>query len=146
VLDVTTTITIARPRELVAAYAENPDNAPTWYHNIKSVRWLTAPPMAVGSRVAFVAKFLGRTLIYTYRITDWVPGETLVMATSEGPFPMETTYHWVSRSEHSTEMMLRNRGRPTGFSVILSPFIALAVRRENGKDLRRLKQVLEERP
>ena len=90
-VDVMTEIEIARPREEVAAYASDPDNAPRWYRNIEAVQWETPPPLAIGSRIAFVARFLGRRLSYTYEVREHVPGERFVMSTSEGPFPMETT-------------------------------------------------------
>jgi len=41
-------------------------------------------------------------------------------------------------------MRLRNRGEPAGFSRVLSPVMAAAVRRANRKDLARLKRVLEQ--
>ena len=109
-VDVKTEIDIDRPVADVAAYTANPDNAPEWYANIVSVEWTSDPPLAVRSTVAFVARFLGRRLAYTYDVVELVPGERLVMRTAEGPFPMETTYTWAPTSSGGTHMTLRNRG------------------------------------
>ena len=142
-VDVLTEAIIERPLQVVAPYAGNPDNAPKWYVNIKSVEWKTPPPLQVGSRLAFVAHFLGRRLAYTYEIVETVPGERLVMRTAEGPFPMETTYRWVAEGENRTRMSLRNRGEPSGFGKLAAPLMAAAMRRANSKDLARLKAILE---
>jgi uncharacterized membrane protein len=142
-VDVLTDIVIDRPCAEVAAYAADPSHAPDWYVNIESVRWLTEPPVRVGSRLAFVARFLGRRLEYTYEIVDLVPGERLVMRTAEGPFPMETTYTWQSEGTGRTRMTLRNRGEPAGFSTLMAPFMARAMRRANRNDLSALKSHLE---
>jgi hypothetical protein len=145
-VDVITEIQIERPCAEVAAFAGAPDNAPQWYENIESVEWKSAPPLVLGSKVAFVARFLGRRLAYTYEFTEWVAGERLVMRTAEGPFPMETTYTWAAVGERSTRMTLRNRGEPSGFGKIAAPLMAAAMRRANEKDLARLKAILEARP
>ena len=141
-VDVTTWTEIARPRSQVAAFAADPGCAPRWYENIESVRWGTGPPVDVGSRIAFVARFLGRRLAYTYEVRDLVPGERLVMSTAEGPFPMETTYTWTDVGG-GTRMTLRNRGEPAGLTKLASPAVAAAMRRANRKDLAQLKRLLE---
>ena len=115
-VDVFTEIMIARPRDAVAAFASDPSNAPKWYVNMKSVEWQSAAEVVVGARAAFVAHFLGRRLAYTSEIVDAGDG---------------------------TRMTLRNRGEPRGFSAVLGPLMAGAMRRANTKDLARLKQLLE---
>jgi uncharacterized membrane protein len=142
-VDVRTETVIRRPPSEVARYAGDPGNAPEWYSNIRSVEWLTPPPVAVGSRLAFVASFLGRRLAYTYEVVDLEAGRRLVMRTADGPFPMETTYTWEPTGEGATRMTLRNRGRPSGFSRVTAPAMAVAMRRANTADLARLKELLE---
>src|SRR5215217_1243649 len=143
-VDVESRITIARPRAGVAAYACDPDNATEWYENIESVQWRTPPPLAVGTRLAFAARFLGRRLEYTYEVRALVPGERFVMSTAEGPFPMETTYAFTDEGG-GTSMRLRNRGEPAGFAKIAAPVMARAMQRANRADLQRLKALLERR-
>jgi len=142
-VDVHTEVVINRPREVVAAYAGDPSNAPQWYANIKSITWRTQPPLAVGSRMDFVAHFLGRRLAYTYEVVAWVPGEKLVMRTAQGPFPMETTYTWTALDPDRTRMTLDNRGEPAGFAKITGPVLSAAMRRANTKDLAAVKRILE---
>jgi uncharacterized membrane protein len=142
-VDVLTEIEIRRPRDDVAAFAGDPGNATAWYKNIRSVEWETAPPPAVGSRVRFLAQFLGRTLNYAYEIRELEPGRRIVMSTAEGPFPMETTYTWQDAAPGVTRMTLRNRGEPSGFAKVSAPLLARAMRRANEADLRRLKRLLE---
>ena len=127
----------------MSSYAGDPSNAPDWYVNIVSVDWKTAPPAQVGSEVEFVARFLGRTLKYTYEFVELVPGERVVMRTQQGPFPMETTYTWAAESDGSTRMTLRNRGEPAGFSKVMAPLMKPAMRSANRKDLAKLKALLE---
>jgi len=142
-VDVLSEILIHRPPHELADYVADPGNAPSWYANIESVEWKTEPPLVVGSRIAFVAHFLGRRLSYTYEVVEYLRGERLVMRTAEGPFPMETTYAWQAVSDGQTRMTLRNRGEPSGFSALAAPMMASSMRRANKKDLARLKEIVE---
>jgi uncharacterized membrane protein len=142
-VDVTTEIIIHKPIHIVATYAANPDNAPEWYVNIKSVEWKTAKMLGVGSEVAFTANFLGRKLSYTYGIVEFMPEKKLMMRTTQGPFPMETTYTWDALNDQTTKMTLHNAGQPKGFSKLFVPFIAKAMKRANLKDLQNLKRIIE---
>ena len=138
-VDVAVEAVIHRPVAEVASYAGDPTNAPTWYVNIESVEWRTPAPVALGSRMDFVASFLRRRIAYTYEVTELVPGERLVMQTAEGPFPMRTTYTWEPAGA-GTRMTLRNTGEPSG---VAAPVMQAAMRRAMTKDLAALKRILE---
>ena len=115
-VDVETRIEIARPREDVARIAADVANATAWYENIQSVEW----PLAVGSRVTFVAEFLGRRLMY---LCD--PGMDSRRAADHeyraGTVPDADDLHLGRRRSSGTLMILRNRGEPTGFTRIGAP-------------------------
>jgi hypothetical protein len=142
-VDVRNERSIAAPPADVAAVASDPDRAPDWYANIERVDWVTPPPLAVGTRLAFVARFLGRRLAYTYEVVELDLPRRLVMRTEQGPFPMETTYEWDADGRGGTRMSLRNRGEPTGFGRLAGLVMAPAVRRANRRDLSRLAALVE---
>ena len=108
------------------------------------MNWQTPPPVAVGSRMDFEARFLGRRLTYTYEVVELEPEERLVMRTADGPFPMETTYEWES-VPGGTRMRLRNRGTPSGFARVAGPVMAKAMKGAMTKDLARLTERLQRR-
>lgn len=144
-VDVSAKIVIERPIAEVAEYAGDPSNAPAWYRRIDSAVWQTEPPIALGSQIAFSARFLGRQLDYTYEVTEYTPREQVAMRTAEGPFPMATTYTWRAVGDRATHMVLRNHGEPAGFAKLFAPVMAYAMRRAMNQDLADLKQLLESR-
>ena len=77
-------MTSTDPISEVSRYAADPDNAPLWYVNIKSVEWVTLPPAQVGSRLTFVAHFLGRRLPYTYELVESKRKVSITAASAAG--------------------------------------------------------------
>jgi uncharacterized membrane protein len=142
-VDVTATGTIGRPREEVAAYLRDPANDISWIGGLRSARLLTPGPVAVGSQVERVASFLGRRVEYVNEITE-LNGERLAMRSVRSPFPMRVTYGHRDAGGAATEVSVRVEGDAGRFYAVLGPLLGLAVRRSIGRDLRNLRQVLED--
>jgi uncharacterized membrane protein len=141
-IDVTAQVEIARPRPEVAAYMTDPANDPAWIGGVREVRLVTPPPVAVGSRVARVASFLGRRVEYVNEIVELDPGRVLDMRSVKAPFPMRVTYSF-DDGGGATIVRNRVRGDPGGFFALFGPLLAPLVRRSVQGDLERLRAVLE---
>ena len=126
----------------MAEYAANPDNAASWYADITEVEWETTPPVDVGSKVAFVATFRGRTLRYTCEVELVIPDERFVMGTAGGPFPWRRPTRGGTHPRAAPSWNCAT-GEPKGFSKLSAPLMRLSMRRATTKDLRRLKEILE---
>ena len=142
-VNVTTEIIIHLPKEKVAEFASDPDNAPKWQINIESVEWLTEKPLKAGSQLGVRAKFMGQHLHYIYEVLEYIHGQKLVMQTVNTPYVIETTYGWQAVDENSTCMTLHNRGIPPGLSKILTPIVAIVIKQTNRRELKQLKLLLE---
>ncbi|MGH2728001.1 MAG: SRPBCC family protein [Actinomycetota bacterium] len=141
-IDVTLKIDIARPRETVAAYAMEAENDPAWIGGISSAQRLTPPPTGVGTRVERVASFRGKRIEYVMDVIDHVPGRKIVLKTVKGPFPMEVTYAFEDR-DRGTRAFIRVAGDTKGFYRLAAPLLVRGVKRNVGRDLKRLKKALE---
>ena len=93
-VDVKTEIVIGRPVSEVSAYAADPDNAPEWYDNIRTVEWKTAPPVQRGSLVAFVASFLGKRLGLAPRGWEAFVPDHMTLADVDGPEALRRYQDW----------------------------------------------------
>lgn len=142
-MNVVTNIIINRPLDTVADFAANPDNASQWNFNTESVKWKTPRPLTVGSKIVFKTQFLRKKLIYIYVITEYIPGQKLVMRTAEAPFPRQTTYTWQPEANDQTRMSLHNNGHLAGVLKLFSPLIKTIMKKESNRDLKKIKQILE---
>ena len=143
-VNVTVTRTIPVDRMALASFVADLNNSPLWCHTVNAVNHIGLVSSAVGSKFVVDSEFLGRHISYAYEIMEHIPGQRLLMASSDGPFPIETVYAW-QEVRGGTRIRLTNRGYPSGFSVYLNPIYSFAMRREMTKDLRQLDQLVRER-
>ncbi|MCB9765587.1 MAG: SRPBCC family protein [Alphaproteobacteria bacterium] len=115
---------------------------PDWTSGLLRARRLDEGPLAVGSRVERVSKFLGREMVYTIEITGLEEGERVDMVTTAGPFPMTVTYT-LSDADGGTRMAITTAGDPKGFYKLTGPLLSGAVRRQIALDLSLLKDLME---
>ena len=143
-IDVTAEVPIRRPLPEVAAYMIDPAHDSEWIGGVREVRMETPPPLAVGSRVARVARFLGRRVEYVNEVTELDPDRVLDMRSVRAPFPMRVTYSFEAGDGGGlTIVRNRVRGAPGGFFALFGPLLAPMVKRSVQKDLERLRDVLE---
>ena len=118
-VEVVTEITIMAGRGGVGIRRRPDERAPVVrQHRLRRVAYVPGGTRRFEGRVR--RSLPRRRLAYTYELTDVVMGERLVMRTTEGPFPMETSYAWSASGPDATRMTLRNRGQPAGFSRLVS--------------------------
>ena len=141
-IDVPVTAVIQRPAAEVAAYAMDPANDTSWIGGIREVRWVTEPPLRVGSRVRRLAGFLGRPVDYVLEVTELTPAERVVMRSIEAPFPMVVTYTFAAEGG-GTRAGVRVQGGAGPMFRLAGPLMAWQVRRSLRGDLARLRRILQ---
>jgi hypothetical protein len=143
-LDVTATVRIRRRVPEVAAYMIDARHDPEWIGGVREVHILSDGALEPGSRVARVARFLGRRIEYVNEIVALDPERCLDMRSVVAPFPMRITYTFAP-GDGGTTVSNRVRGDVRGFFALLGPVLAPLVRRSVQRDLERLREVLEAR-
>ena len=142
-VDITAEIVIHKPRDEVAGFASDPENDSTWIGGIVEAKTLTDPPFGAGTKVARVAKFLGRAMHYTPEVVEYEPTALLAMSTDQ-PFPMTIRYEFTDGGcDGGTKMTIRVRGEGGGFYQVAARLLGMMVKRNVSKDLERLKVLLE---
>jgi hypothetical protein len=136
-IEVTRERRIPAPRDAVAAYATDPAHDPDWIGGITRVRVLTEGPFGVGTRLERTAGFLGRSFDYTLEVGEHDPGRLVAMRSVAGPFPMAVRYEFEDAAG-GTLVRIRVSGEAGRYYRIAEPLVAAGVRRNLGRDLRRL--------
>ena len=141
-IDVTASTTIRAPQPDVARYVVDHRNDPAWIGGISESELLGGPPLAVGSRVRRVARFMGKRIDYVNEVTRLEPDALLEMRSVKSPFPMVITYGFENAGD-GTRTTVRVQGDPSAFYRIAGPLLVRRVKRSVREDLDRLRDILE---
>jgi len=107
-------------RDEVFAALTNFDRIPDWNSSVVEVRWESESPLAVGSTLVYVGKFLGRVFESDAQVTEFVPGSKFSSKSISGPFYLEVENILESR-DGGTRITSNFRGESRGFFKLAEP-------------------------
>jgi uncharacterized protein YndB with AHSA1/START domain len=134
-------VTIARPLDDVFAVLTDPTLTPRWSASAISERWLTPPPVGIGSRREAVTRGLGRTMTNVAEVVAFEPGRSWTMRSVSGP-AFEASAVFSPAGDGTRVVWTWDLGRPGWQRLVMAPFAPI-FRRTITADLARLKSMLE---
>jgi uncharacterized protein YndB with AHSA1/START domain len=141
---VTVEVEIASPPAGVWEYLENAEHNPEWLSNMTSCRWITDPPVRVGSRYEQVARFLGKDVRTTFEVSALAPERLITITSLPGSsFPLTITRTLDPIGNERCLVAEIASGDVSGFYRVAEPLMRVMVRRNIARAYQTLKHLLE---
>ncbi len=137
-LSVIAAVAPAAAWEVISNFERNPE----WQQGMESCRWLTPPPLALGSRYEQRAGFLGREIVSIFEVVELEPGRRITIDTIKGTFPITVT-RAVAPRDTGCAITAQVRGDADGWFRLAGPLLRVLVKRSVAGDYARLKELLE---
>ena len=134
-------IVIARPLEDVFAVLTDPEKTPLWSAPAVEERWLTPPPIGVGSRRLAVTSGLGRRMENVAEVTAYEPGRGWTMTSVSGPRFVATAAF--ATVDEGTRIDFTWTFALTGASRLVEPVVVRVFMRQFKQDLASLRSMME---
>ena len=136
------TTRIAAPPDVVFATITDVSKIPVWTPGLLEVRSDDGGPLAVGSRMTFVGKFLGWGYETPVECTALDPGARFATESRAGPFHLDVD-QTVSGDGDETVLVCRYRGDSHTFFKLAEPVVFNLARRMFQSANENLKALLE---
>jgi uncharacterized protein YndB with AHSA1/START domain len=142
-MDLTVSIVIARPVEVVFAYISNYEHDSQWRAGI--IEMTQTPPgrTQVGTKTREVARFFGIKRVTPAEITQYEPDRKVAFAGLMANSVPVSGSRTVERRGEQTRFLYQAKVELSGFSLLLEPLLAAILRRRFMSDVRCLKERLE---
>jgi hypothetical protein len=138
-------IEIRRPVEESFAFLADLENDVKWHSAFVEVRKTSEGSLGVGARFLVFEGGLGRRTPGTeYELTEYEPNRIAAWKTVSGPLQLKF-WRTFKRVENGTRFAVRYEGEPRGFFKLVWPLLIRMVRRQQGGDMRTLKELMEVR-
>ncbi len=135
-------VDIARPVTDVFQFVTNVENQPKWQAASVENHQLTPGPMAVGTKIQHIGKWLGRRYESLGQVVDFEPDRRWAYKSLSGPYQLEMRYRFEPAAA-GTRLTLTAQGGDRGFFRLPAPLLRFFAQRVLQGDLDRLKRVLE---
>jgi uncharacterized membrane protein len=139
-----TSVDIDRPAEDVFAFVADFPNNPRWQRGMRACRWTSDPPHGVGSTYDQEARFLGKDVRNTFRVTAFQPPHRVSFASTGGTFPIAVTRTVEPLGAGRCRFTEHVEGDARGFYRVAEPVLEVMVKASIRRDFPRLKRLLEE--
>jgi uncharacterized protein YndB with AHSA1/START domain len=136
-------MTINRPVEQVFAALQDLDKIPRWNSSLSEVRKTSDGPLAAGSKLVYIGRFLGRNYESPSAYSEFIADQSYVSKTTSGPFELEVATT-LARVDGATKLTLKARGESRGFFKVAEPVVVRLTKRTFENAYENLKTLLEE--
>lgn len=144
-IDVETSVEIARPPQEVFAFVADQSNAPQWQRGLHEVRRLTEDPIGVGSKHEFLRTFAGRRFASRNRYVAFEPGRYVQFEIPSGWISGTASYWTETSALAGTVLTSRMELHLRGPLKLLEPVLSRLLAKDSRRDEQRLKNLLEHR-
>ena len=142
-LEVTAQQAIRRPAAEVFDYLADMSNNPKWQKGMQSCVWTSDPPLKLGSTYDQEASFLGKKIVSSFEVTEFIAGEHIRIVTTAGSMPIDVTRTVDPVTDNVCLVEAVVRGDASGLFRLATPLMKVMVRRSVNADYKRLKVLLE---
>jgi hypothetical protein len=141
-VELTTTIEIERDAEAVFDVIADFEKNPLWQGGMDTCRWITEPPLRVGSSYEQVARFMGKTILTTFEVVALTPGRSVSISSVVSTFPIQVTREVQPLGPNRCRVHATVAGQPPWYMRAV-PLMDRMVRRNVARDYQTLKAMLE---
>lgn len=138
-----TNIVINSPVEHVWSHVVDQEKAPNWAVGVRNIRFITDPPLRLGSKCAWTQTFVGNDIDAIHEVVEYEPYKVVTFKAESGPFPI--TYRYIFEpTTNGTKLTMIVEGEPAGFFKLATPLLTTVATRTMYHSLENLKDMVED--